>query len=205
MTGRAWILRSFAGAVMALAAVTAGAAGEPSAAEASDDPAALVRLLGQPGHVALMRHALAPGTGDPPGFDPNDCATQRNLSEDGRRQAREAGERLRSLGLAQARVLSSARCRAAETGALLGYGAVEHAPVLDSGFGSRSTQDERRAGTIALMRSLAGKGGAILLSHQVNITAVTGIYPTSGELVVLRVPKDGDPVVAGRLVPAAAE
>ena len=63
----------------------------------------------------IMRHALAPGTGDPEGFRLEDCATQRNLSAEGRAQARAAGRRLAEAGLAEATVLSSRWCRSLET------------------------------------------------------------------------------------------
>lgn len=65
------------------------------ATAAPADP--VLRLL-QPGVVALMRHALAPGTGDPAGFDPDDCTTQRNLDARGRDQARRIGAALRAAG-----------------------------------------------------------------------------------------------------------
>jgi hypothetical protein len=59
----------------------------------------LLARLAEPGTVLLLRHAMAPGTGDPPGFRPDDCATQRNLSDAGRAQARALGDRLREAGI----------------------------------------------------------------------------------------------------------
>lgn len=63
---------------------------------AAQDPA--LALLARDDHLGITRHALAPGTGNPPGFRLNDCGKQRNLSEDGRRQSARLGERLRTAG-----------------------------------------------------------------------------------------------------------
>ncbi|MFN0164057.1 MAG: histidine phosphatase family protein, partial [Burkholderiales bacterium] len=70
------------------------------------------------GVVLLIRHASAPGTGDPPGFRLDDCATQRNLSDAGRFEARALGERLKKLGVTNAEVLTSQWCRCRETARL---------------------------------------------------------------------------------------
>jgi len=167
-------------------------------ADARADEAAWARL--REGGVALMRHALAPGTGDPPGFDLANCATQRNLSEEGREQARRIGDGFRAHGIAAARVLSSRWCRARDTAELLRLGSVEHLPALDSFFGDRpSAADQTRA----LRAFIAGPSDGrplVLVTHQVNITELTGIFPASGEIVVLAREADGIRVV-GRIVP----
>jgi broad specificity phosphatase PhoE len=84
-------------------------------ASATADDATLWRALASKGHFALLRHAIAPGTGDPPGFTLGDCDTQRNLSAEGRAQAERIGARLRENGIAAARVLSSQWCRCLDT------------------------------------------------------------------------------------------
>ncbi|MEC7000786.1 MAG: histidine phosphatase family protein, partial [Actinomycetota bacterium] len=76
------------------------------------------------GMVILYRHALAPGGGDPPEFDVNDCSTQRNLSDAGRRQARDMGAALRQNKVDVRRVLSSPWCRSRETAELMKLGPV---------------------------------------------------------------------------------
>ena len=63
--------------------------------------------LKQPGAIAIMRHALAPGTGDPTGFTLGDCTTQRNLNDAGRAQARRTGDALRARGIGFETVLTS--------------------------------------------------------------------------------------------------
>ncbi|WP_114377602.1 histidine phosphatase family protein [Elioraea thermophila] len=143
----------------------------------------------------LMRHALAPGTGDPPGFRLDDCATQRNLSERGRAQARAWGEALRTMGLERATVLSSAWCRCRETAELLGLGPVAHHPALDSFFADRAREAERTAALRSLLRDWRG-GALVLVTHQVNITALTRLVPAQGGAVVVRTGERAGEVVA---------
>lgn len=165
---------------------------------AADDP--LARLAA--GDVALiMRHARAPGTSDPAGFRLGDCATQRNLDETGRRQARRLGDRLRAAGVTSARVYSSRWCRCLDTADLLGLGPVQPLDALNSFF---ERPGERDASTDALGGFLAGldPGGrppVILVTHQVNITALTGIVPSQGEGLLLRLDGTGWPAVLARV------
>jgi 8-oxo-(d)GTP phosphatase len=105
-------------------------------------------------HVLLLRHALAPGTGDPSGFQLEDCATQRNLSDAGREQARALGDRLRAAGVAEARVYSSRWCRCLETARLLELGPVEPEPALDSFFQRRSEGPARTTSALERLRTL---------------------------------------------------
>ena len=92
----------------------------------ADDAADAWKALRAGGHVALMRHADAPGGfGDPPGFRVEDCATQRNLSEKGRADAAKIGSRLKREGIAFEKILSSPWCRCIDTATLLNLGTVE--------------------------------------------------------------------------------
>jgi len=83
-------------------------------------------------HVLLMRHADAPGYGDPAGYQLNNCSTQRNLGEKGRKQAAVIGEWLSSQGISSAKVLSSPWCRCLDTAKLLNKGAVTTSSALGS-------------------------------------------------------------------------
>jgi phosphohistidine phosphatase SixA len=171
----------------------------PGLAVADTDTDTLWRSLRSGGHVALLRHALAPGTGDPAHFSLEDCQTQRNLSEQGRGQARRIGMRLRDNGIESAAVFSSQWCRCLETAELLGLGAVEPLPVLNSFFGR---SDRRQPQTEALGKWIAEADldrPIVLVTHQVNITALTGVYPASGELVIVRRTDDGALAVAGTI------
>lgn len=166
---------------------------------ADADEAALWKALRDGGHVALMRHAIAPGVGDPAGFRLDDCTTQRKLSAQGRAQARAIGERFRANGIATAAVFSSQWCRCLDTARELALGEVVAFPGLNSFFADRGEEARHTAAVRALIRERAHSPlPLVLVTHQVNITALTGVFPASGEIIVLRV--DGDtPSVAGRI------
>jgi phosphohistidine phosphatase SixA len=143
------------------------------------------------GHVALLRHAIAPGTGDPEGFQLGDCSSQRNLSEEGREQARQIGERFREHGIGEMVVYSSQWCRCLDTATLLELGEVTELPDLNSFFDDRSTEVTQTANVNELIRNYTGELSMMLVTHQVNITALTGIVPQSGEMIVLRPDGEG--------------
>ncbi len=147
--------------------------------------------LGRPGTVAIMRHAIAPGTGDPADFRLGDCSTQRNLDERGRAQARAIGAAIREAGITIDRVLTSQWCRSRETAELLGLGPVEEMPALNSFFGDRSTRDAQTEQLRAFLAELPGDQRVVMVTHQVNITALTGRGVASGEVFVLDVAQDG--------------
>jgi len=140
---------------------------------AAADEAALWQALNTPGHIAVMRHALAPGGGDPDNFELRDCSTQRNLSDGGRAQAKRIGARLRANGVLAAHVYSSQWCRCLETARLLGFGKVKELSALNSFF---ATMDKRTAQTAALQDWIEDQpldSPTVLVTHQVNITALT--------------------------------
>ena len=146
----------------------------------ADDWAALE----EPGSIAIMRHALAPGTGDPAEFALGDCSTQRNLDDRGRAQARAIGQAFRERGITFDTVLTSQWCRTRETAELLGLGSVTEAPSLNSFFRDYSTRDAQTAETRALIAEREGR--LMLVTHQVNISALTGEGTRSGEVLVIR-------------------
>ena len=148
---------------------------------------------------AMMRHALAPGTGDPENFKLNDCRTQRNLSDQGRKQAEAIGERFRKNGIERAAVFSSAWCRCQDTADRLRLGPVRTFAPLNSFFG---VPERRGPQTTALRDWLASyriDQPLVLVTHQVNIGALTGTYTRSGEIVVARLGPDGKITVLGKL------
>lgn len=182
--------------------LTVVTAAQATASERSTD-AALWKAIAGGGHVVLLRHALAPGTGDPPGFRLGDCASQRNLSDSGRRQAQALGASFRSNGAQEVQVYSSRWCRSLETARLLDLGPVTPLPALDSFFAGRGSE----SGQTALLRGFVARhrGGPtlVLVTHQINITALTGVYPASGEMLVLR---NGQTLeLIGRLAAPAAQ
>lgn len=150
----------------------------------ADDAAA--ERLREPGAVLLIRHALAPGVGDPPDFRLGDCATQRNLSEEGRQQARAIGRWLRARGIERARVYSSQWCRCLETAALLDLGPVAELPALNSFFEHPAERDGRLAELQRFLAAQPRDGGLlVLVTHQVTISAVSGRFADSGTGVLM--------------------
>ena len=101
-------------------------------AGADSDHAQLIERMKAGGHILMIRHALAPGSGDPANFRIGDCTTQRNLDDRGRKQARAIGDWLRSNGITSVRVYSSQWCRCLETAELLEMGTVTELPALNS-------------------------------------------------------------------------
>jgi broad specificity phosphatase PhoE len=157
---------------------------------------ALWKLLAQGGQVVLMRHTITePGTGDPEGMRLEDCATQRNLSEEGRAHARRIGEALKARGIPAGSVIASPWCRCMETAKLV-FGRAEASPALSNLFGRRDNR-ERQVGE---MKKLIVKeaGNRFLVSHGSTISALTGVYLGTGEMVVV-MPEDSSFRVVGRL------
>lgn len=164
------------------------------------DARVLWSSLAKGGHVALMRHALAPGVGDPEGFQLDACETQRNLNGEGRDQARQIGEAFRRNGVAVDKVLSSEWCRCVETAELMKLTAVEKLPALNSFFESRENEPAQTRTVRAMLEQLDPNGASVVMvTHQVNITALTGEYAQSGEIVVLKLGGSDGFTVAGRI------
>ena len=149
--------------------------------------------------IMLLRHAIAPGTGDPANFAVNDCSTQRNLSAQGIAQASRIGTLFRENGVAQARVFSSQWCRCLDTAKGLGLGPVEPQPLLNSFFGSPEDGRPQTQALRAWMTGLPPGRPVVLVTHQVNITGLTNIVPASGELLFVTA-RAADPLtVIGRV------
>jgi phosphohistidine phosphatase SixA len=166
----------------------------------ADDAADAWKALRAGGHVALMRHADAPGgVGDPPGFRVDDCATQRNLSEKGRADAAKIGARLKREGIAFEKILSSPWCRCIDTAKLLSLGTVETEATFGNVVVLRDQRETLAAGARALIAQWTARGNLLVMTHGANIQALTGISPASGEIVVVKGGSDrAEPV--GRLL-----
>ena len=156
--------------------------------------------LSQPGIVAIVRHALAPGTGDSAQFALDDCATQRNLDARGREQAREIGTAIRAAGVAVDRVLTSRWCRCRDTARLLDLGPVEDLPALDSFFRNPARADRQTAELRQFLLGLPPGETVILVTHFVNIRALTGRGAASGEVFLLEIGRDGRISVADAIL-----
>lgn len=172
----------------------------PSVARAS--PEAAWAALADGSGIALIRHAYAPGVGDPPGFRLDDCATQRNLSEVGRAEARSLGAAFRRRGIAVGAVLSSRWCRSLETARLAFGDAVQAEPALDSFFADRTAAPARTAAVRRLIAARQPGRALVLVSHHVNIIDLAGVAPRSAEMVVVR--PEGDALAVVGRVPVEA-
>jgi broad specificity phosphatase PhoE len=180
-----------------LAGLVGIASGAPLAAETVS-----LAELAKPGRVLMLRHANAPGTGDPPNFKPGDCTTQRNLDAAGRAQAAALGQRLQKAGVREARVYSSQWCGCLETARLLKIGTVEPLPALNSFY----PYPEQRETTVAALRSFlaglpAGGGPVVLVTHQFTINAFTGEATDSGGGSLFELNGSGSPRLLGAIKP----
>ena len=159
----------------------------------------LWRLLQGGGQVVLVRHAVTDaGVGDPPGFRLDDCATQRNLSAEGRREAQRLGEALRARKVPVEKVLASPWCRCVETARLAFGSAPEPHAALSNLFGRHERAPEQVAAMRRLVQRPPGGGNLFLVTHGSTTLALTGVSPGTAEMVVLT-PQAGGFRVAGRL------
>lgn len=151
------------------------------------------------GYVLLLRHSYAPGVGDPENFRLGDCSTQRNLSDEGRQDARELGQWLQRRNIAIYRIESSRWCRARETAELLDLGKVRANKNLDSLF--QEPEIENHPKTLRARKQIiehrSKRGLLVMVGHFVNIGALTGIGVDSGEGVLVRSSKSGELKVFG--------
>ncbi len=161
----------------------------------------LADKLKLPNHALLMRHALAPGIGDPAGYSLADCGTQRNLDAQGRQQAMRTGQWLKRQGIQTAMVLTSPWCRCKDTANLLGYGQPEVEPAIGSFF---EASQEAADYTQRLQKRLAQLGptkedkALILVTHHVNILDYMGSHVGSGDLVLVQFDAHGKLISAKR-------
>ena len=154
----------------------------------------LAKDLNDGQHVLLMRHADAPGFGDPPGYQLDKCSTQRNLGELGKKQSQVIGQWLKGQGITSAKVLSSPWCRCLDTARLLNLGAVISAPELGSFFDDMSLEKQQTKNLEKLIKAqLANpsKAPLILVTHHVNIQAYTGKVVSVGDMVLVKVNQNG--------------
>lgn len=164
------------------------------------DTAVALEALKRPGVHAIMRHAIAPGTGDPAAFRLDDCRTQRNLDSRGRSQARAIGQALRDAGIVFDRVLTSQWCRCRETAVLVDLGMPVDFPALNSFFRDRSSADEQTEEVRAFLGSFPESERVLLVTHQVNITALTGRGIASGEIFLIENNEAGKIEVIGEFL-----
>lgn len=164
------------------------------------DEKSLIEQMKSGNAVLMIRHANAPGIGDPANFDVNDCATQRNLDDEGREQAKAIGQWLRDHDIQAVKLYSSQWCRCLETARLMQMGTVNPLPALNSFF----EQTENREPNLTAIRKFIQnntKPGELLImvTHQVTISGITGEWTDSGEGKLVQADKTGNIKMLGEL------
>lgn len=164
------------------------------------DTSEIIGRLKTGGHILMIRHAVAPGNGDPTNFKIGDCSTQRNLDETGRSQAKRIGNWLRANGVASALVYSSEWCRCLETARLLQLGSVDALPALNSFYERPQDRDPNISALKDFISRQPMDGELIVLvTHYVTIAAMTGESVSSGTGVLVELKEESSYDVVGRL------
>jgi len=147
----------------------------------------LVQQMRSGGLVLMIRHALAPGIGDPEDFKLDDCTTQRNLNQQGREQARAIGEWLRARKIQNVKLYSSQWCRCLQTARLMNLGTVTPLPALNSFFESPEDRQPNLAAIRKFIRDNTKPAELIIMvTHQVTISGITGKWTDSGHGKLVR-------------------
>ena len=151
-------------------------------------------VLDQPKYsVFFLRHALAPGYGDPPDFNIDNCKTQRNLNTEGKDQAIFIGTDLKNIGISFDKIYSSEWCRCTETASLINIGEVTTFPGLNSFFQDHYDREETLGKLLNKLDDIDKTSRVLMVTHQVVISAITGINVASGVAVAYN-PRDGSSV-----------
>ena len=145
----------------------------------------LINQLEDGGKLIFIRHAYAPGSGDPNNFNLNDCSTQRNLSYDGRKQAKYIGEFFTKNKIKIDKVFSSEWCRCKET-ALIAFKEFSTKNFLNSFYSQKheKNRDKQIKELNNYVKQFKSKKNLILVTHYVLISDVLNYAPSSGEIVV---------------------
>ena len=145
----------------------------------------LINQLEEGGKLIFIRHAYAPGSGDPDNFNLNDCSTQRNLSKEGQRQAKYIGEFFRNNKVKINKVLSSEWCRCKET-AKIAFKNFSTNSFLNSFYSSKFTKnkDNQVKALKEYIKKFKSDKNLVLVTHYVLISEILNYGPSSGEIVV---------------------
>ena len=145
----------------------------------------IVEILKKGGNIIFIRHAIAPGNGDPPNFDILNCSTQRNLSKDGELQALKIGKFFKKNDIKFTKVLSSEWCRCKDT-AQIAFGNYETKNFLNSFYDERFSEnkDKQISDFQKFIRNWNKTGNLVLVTHYVVIFEILDLATNSGEIVI---------------------
>ena len=147
----------------------------------------LTSLMKGNGYLLMIRHAKAPGFGDPSNIKIGDCSTQRNLNNEGKLQATKTGEVLKQNNIQASAIFSSQWCRCLETAKLLDMGEVKELSSLNSFFEKTQNKEPNLKALKSFINSQdTNKKLIIMVTHQVTISAISGQYVSSGDGVLLK-------------------
>jgi len=145
----------------------------------------IVEILKKGGNIIFIRHAIAPGNGDPPNFDISDCSTQRNLSKDGELQALKIGKFFKKNDIKFTKVLSSEWCRCKDTAKIV-FGNYETKNFLNSFYDERFSEnkDKQILDFQKFIKNWDYSGNLALVTHYVVISEILDLATSSGEIVI---------------------
>ena len=145
----------------------------------------IISELKKGGKIIFIRHAYAPGGGDPNDFNINDCDTQRNLNNDGRLQSKKIGDFFKKNKISIEKVYSSEWCRCKET-ASIAFRSFETKSFLNSFFSERfmKNKDKQIENFNKFINNWNGEQNLIFVTHYVVISEILNYAPSSGEIVV---------------------
>lgn len=159
--------------------------------------------IAEGGYTILLRHAPAQRTGGPPGSSVEDCAGRRNLTDRGLQSARRIGAQFAARAAGISSVYTSRACPAIET-AIQAFGEerVEPLAALDRLTDDLATHEEQTAVIREMVRSFAGIGNQVMVTHEENIAALTGAVPRQGEAIIVAPSAEGEAElrIVGRLL-----
>ena len=145
----------------------------------------IVEILKKGGNIIFIRHAIAPGNGDPQNFDISNCSTQRNLSKDGKLQALKIGKFFKKNDIKLTKVLSSEWCRCKDT-AKIAFSNYETKNFLNSFYDERfsKNKDKQILDFQKFIRNWNKTGNLVLVTHYVVISEILDLTTSSGEIVI---------------------
>ena len=145
----------------------------------------VLKNLKNGGNLIFIRHAYAPGGGDPDNFDINDCSTQRNLSEEGREQAKNIGDYFKINLIPIDKIISSEWCRCKET-AEIAFKKFETNNFLNSFFSEKFSKNRTKQikNLKKYVNEWDGNKNLVFVTHYVVISEALNYAPSSGEIVI---------------------
>ena len=137
------------------------------------------------GNLIFIRHAYAPGGGDPDNFKINDCSTQRNLNDLGRKQAKNIGNFFKDNKIPIDKIISSEWCRCKET-AKIAFGKYENKDFLNSFFSEKfsNNRTKQMRDLKRYIKKWKGDKNLVLITHYVVISEALKYASSSGEIVI---------------------